>query len=168
MDQKLIRFRRMFDESNASGDTNPGRIRNRFEYRQILDHYLKLTDPQDFLRVFPVASRYGKVSTDTIPYLLGRIAIEDNLDYRELWGLDVIYSALEDEHTAQRLERDCKFGYRDFLQLSGQIDPLKVAAYLPGSEPPPARSGLLRSFLLANYRYVREMYRLLIRVVARL
>ncbi len=119
LDEKLIRFRRMKRERNASGDTDRNRVRNRFEYRQELNHYLQLTHPEDLLRIFPEAEKYGKVSPDIIPYFLGRIALDSSSDFRMLWGLDMIYTLLQNEKAAQKVEEQCGFTYLDLIKLTG-------------------------------------------------
>jgi glycosyltransferase involved in cell wall biosynthesis len=120
-DQKLIRNRWMGDESNESSDTLKNRILVRFEYRHSLDHYLAITDPKELLSIFPDAVQYGEVTENIIPYFLGRIAIDSGLDFKMLWGLDVIYALLQDEKSAQAMEDNCNFTYRDFIKLSGEF-----------------------------------------------
>jgi glycosyltransferase involved in cell wall biosynthesis len=122
LDQKLIRNRWINDESNASGNTVKNSIQVRFEYKHSLNHYLKIESPDELLLVFPEAGQYGEVTKDTIPYVLGRIAIDNHLDFKMLWGIDVIYVLLQDEHLARILENKCGFTYLDFIKLSSDSD----------------------------------------------
>lgn len=121
-DQKLIRNRWISDESNASGNTLNNRIQWQFEHRHSLDHYLKIVNPDELLLIFPEAVKYGEVTTHTIPYFLGRIAIDNSWNYKTLWGLDVISGVFENENTAQTLENECNFTYLDFIKLSTECD----------------------------------------------
>jgi glycosyltransferase involved in cell wall biosynthesis len=126
LDQKLIRNRWINDESNASGDTLKNRIQVRFEYRHSLNHYLKIKNPDELLSIFPNAGQYGEMTSNTIPYVLGRIAVDDGTDFKTLWGLDLIYALLKDENTARILKNNCNFTYFDFLKLSTEYDPFNL------------------------------------------
>jgi glycosyltransferase involved in cell wall biosynthesis len=168
LDQKLIRFRRMTNEENASGDTNTGRVRNRFEHRHTLDHYLKIASPEDFLRVFPEATRYGKVTRGSIPFFLAQLAIATGIDFMALWGLDLIYSLLQDKKTAQYLQDELNFTHRDFIQLSGKCDPFRIAILYPvASLPPVVEQSAFRMFLSASRQYAKDVYLILIRLLTK-
>jgi glycosyltransferase involved in cell wall biosynthesis len=128
LDQPLIRNRWINDESNASGDTLKNRIQVRFEYRHSLNHYLKISNPDELSSIFPDAGQYGELTVDTIPYILGRIAIANNLDFKMVWGLDVIYALLQGAVTAKILENKCSFTYLDFINLSSKCDSFNLEA----------------------------------------
>ncbi|MCZ7380705.1 MAG: glycosyltransferase [Candidatus Methanoperedens sp.] len=168
LDQKLIRFRRMSDESNESGDTNKNRIRNRYENRHVLNHYLKITDTNEFLQAFPKAVKYGEVTTDIIPYFLGRIAIDSGLDFKILWGLDVIYSLLQDEKTARKLEDKFNFTYLNFIMLTSECDTFRICA-IPTTVQPQSLVpiGAFKMFLLASKRYGTEIYLIIIKLLSK-
>jgi glycosyltransferase involved in cell wall biosynthesis len=127
LDQKLIRNRWLGDEANASGDSAGNNIRNRLEYRHILDHYLRIHSADELLRVFPEAGRYGTVTPETIPYVLARIAIDSRLDFKMLWGLDVIHGLLQDEAKRRALEEACAFLPAHFIRLARECDTLGLA-----------------------------------------
>lgn len=166
LDRKLIKFRRMSNEANASGDTNTSRIRNRFEHRQALTNYLNIKDPEQFLLVFPKAAKYGRVTTDVIPFFLGRLAIETGQDFMTLWGLDILYTLLQDKRMAPILHKDLNFSYRDFIELSGKCDPLRIALLYPVQTlPSPVQQSAVRMFLSASKRYIKEIYLILVRLL---
>jgi glycosyltransferase involved in cell wall biosynthesis len=122
LDEKLVRYRWMSDNSNASSHTKNKQIRHRFENKQILNHYLKITEPAELLAIFPDAIQYGRMTTDTIPYFLGRIAIDSNVDYKVLWGEETIFALLQNEKAAQALEENCNFKYWDFINIVPRND----------------------------------------------
>ena len=97
LDQKLIGFRRIAENINASGDNIKNRVRNKYEHRQILNNYLRIKKPDELLLIFPDIVRYGKVEANLIHYFLGRMAIDSGWDIKMLWGLDVIYNVLKEE-----------------------------------------------------------------------
>lgn len=126
LDENLIQNRWIGDESNASGKTLKNRIQVQLEHKRSLDHYLAVKDPDELLAIFPDATKYGKPVPKTIPYFLGRIAIDTHLDYKVLWGLDTIASLLQHETVAQHLEQQYNFTFRDFLKLSTECDPFNL------------------------------------------
>jgi hypothetical protein len=122
LDKSLIRYRWMSDHSNASSNTKQTNNRYRFEYKQMLDHYLKITTPEELLAIFPEAAKYGNVTRETIPYFLGRVAIETGLDLKMAWGQETIFALLQNEKIARTLEENCSFTYLDFINLTSEND----------------------------------------------
>ncbi len=165
LDQKLLRFRRLNSSENASGNNLANQKRARFEFKQLLDHYLDIKDPQELVLILPQAALYGKVSPDIITYFLGRVAIATNHEFKELWGLEIIYKLLQDKKTAAELERSCGFGYRDFIRLTGEFDPFafsKLAAIpMPAAKiQPPAPTIIIRKsrlFLILSKIFLKNI-----------
>lgn len=159
LDQKLIRFRRMTNEGNASGDTNTSRVRNRYEHRHVLDHYLQVTSPDELLQIFPEAAQYGKIAPETIPFFLGQLAITTGVDFMALWGLDLIYGLLQNESTAEILKRDLHFTQRNFIDLSGKCDPFRIAILYPVTPlPPVTQQSAFRLFVSASKQYAKDLF----------
>ena len=158
LDQKLIRFRRIDEDIHASGDNAKNRIRNRFEHRQILNHYLKIEKTNELLLIFPDIIRYGKVQANLIPYFLGRMAIDTGWDIKMLWGLDVIYNVLKDENLSQILNEKYDFSYQDFIKLVSACDVFKVSNLAPPVNSPLPHRSVVRKFLSASKRYAKELY----------
>lgn len=155
MDQRLIRFRRLNEEKNANGDNITNRVRNRFEFKQILDHYLKIQDPKELKLIFSNAAKYGKASKEIIPYFLGRIAINSGVDFLQFWGLEKIYALLENEITAQKLEIFCGFTQRDFIKLTGDCDFFKIT-FFP-IQTVIFHKSRFRVFLSASKKYLKNV-----------
>jgi hypothetical protein len=157
LDQKLIKNRWISNESNASGDNITSRIRVSFEYKSSLDHFLTIKNPKDFKLVFPLAPRYGAVLSETIPYILGRIAIDTELDFKMGWGMGVIYEMLHDEKLAQILSDKCGFTYLDFIKLAGRCDTFRISV---GWVQPVIKLSAFRRFLSASKQYLMDSYRI--------
>ena len=156
LDEKLIQFRKFSNENNASGATLRTLIRNSFEHRHSLDHYLNIKDPNELFLVFPDAAKYGAVIPETIPYILGRIAINTDVDYKVLWGLDVIYKLLQDTRMAQVLENVYGFTYLDFIKLTSEYDIFKIAAL--STIVSTVRRTPIKMFLSASKQYFKVLY----------
>ncbi len=122
LEQRMVRLRRISEEANLSGGNSRNRNRGRFEYGQILNHYLNLKDPQELLLVFPEAGHYGNITSDLIPFFVARTAIEIGTEFRQLWGMGVLYRLLRDEEIACRLEEQCSFTPLDLMRLAGELD----------------------------------------------
>lgn len=127
LDEKLTKFRVRDEGANASSGEKPeNRIRTRFEYKQIIGHYLTVDDMDFFLRIFPDAQKYGKIKPILIPYFLGRIAYSSYIDFKQLWALETIYDLMRSSEIADILENDCNFTYSDFINMSSKADVFKV------------------------------------------
>lgn len=120
MDEKLIKFRIRAGEANASGDKPETHIRARFEYKQLLNHYLKIDDAQFFSNIFPEAEEYGDIKSEIIPYFLGRLAYKRKISFTKLWGLEVIYDLMKSEEIVRILEKDYDFSFPDFIKMTGR------------------------------------------------
>ncbi len=168
LDQRLIRFRRMRDESNASGDIDVNRVRNRYELRYLLNNYLEITECEEFNLIFPEIVTDSKLNTPAIHYLIANLAIKSGHDFKVLWGLDVIYSILQDENNARTLEEDFNFSYRDFIKLAGSLDVFKVARMASSItfHPPVYQLGLTGTFLFLTRVYLKEVYKAVVRFLA--
>jgi glycosyltransferase involved in cell wall biosynthesis len=158
LDRKLIRFRRINDERNASGDTDENRVRNRFEYRQILNHYLEITNPEEFSSIFPEAGKFGKPAGEGIPYLLGRIAVDTGVDFKVLWGLDLILSQIQNESIAQFLLDNYNFSHRDFIGLTGRYNIFGIPNIRPNGMPGIFSRSALERLISSSKRYAKEIY----------
>ncbi len=122
LDEKLVRFRRISEEANLSGNNARSRKRIQFEYRQILNHYLMLKDVRELLLVFPDAGQYGNITSELIPFFVARRAVDVGTEFRQLWGMEVLYSMLSNEEIACKLEEQCSFTPLDLIQLAGTLD----------------------------------------------
>ena len=128
--EKLTLFRLRDDEANASTGNKPGRrIRTKFEYKQVLDNYLKIEDTDFLLSIFPDARSYGEIEAELIPYFLSRIAYDSDVDFMQLWGLENIYHLMRSPELAIKLEKNCNFKYSDFLKLSYNADTFRMYSH---------------------------------------
>ncbi|PKL71728.1 MAG: hypothetical protein CVV29_09130, partial [Methanobacteriales archaeon HGW-Methanobacteriales-2] len=127
IDEKLIKFRIRDNNANASTSANPkNRIRAKFEYKQILDHYLTIKGHKDFLNIFPEAQDYGFVNSELIPYFLGRLAYDTNFEFKQLWGLEKIFDFMKSDEMVNLLEKEYNYKYSDFLEMSAEADVFKT------------------------------------------
>ena len=128
--ENLIQFRVRHGEQNASGDRPETHRRNRFEYLQILKHYLKLSRTEDFLKVFPEARQLDHIENINpvfIPFFIAQLALKTPSDIHHLFGLQTLYQLMEETQVAKKMEEKVGFSYSKVIQLSGQYDIFKIA-----------------------------------------
>jgi len=118
LDQQLTMFRVRDNGMNLSANNTANRRRQQFEFKQILDHYLQVRDPEQLKKIFPECAKYGNPVDQTIPYFLGMLAIDFPSMLHRLWGLETIFDLMADAETARLLEEVYDFRYRDFIELT--------------------------------------------------
>ena len=118
IDDRLTLYRTHDDYSNLSADTSENNTRNIFEYKQILNNYLQIKDIEFFKKAFPEFGKYGELEPMTLPYFLGRIALDTNRNFQRQWGIETIYNFLGNGESANSLEKDCGFSYVDYFNLA--------------------------------------------------
>jgi hypothetical protein len=155
----------MANESNASGDTNENRVRIRHEYRHVLDQYLNVTRTKDFKLIFPDTISSGKLDKYAIHFLIAKLAIESDIDYKVLWGLDVVYSILQEEKPARMLEKNFDFKHRDYIKLIGKLDVFRIIPLSSSISfhPPIQKTSLAKVFVLLTQTYLKELYKTIVR-----
>jgi glycosyltransferase involved in cell wall biosynthesis len=128
LDQELIKFRRLMMEANASGDTKASRIRSRYEYFRILDHYLQIENLEDFYLVFPISDPPNAYTKDDIPFLLAQNALNDELEIKHLWGINLLFNQLQNGKQAARIDEIFHYSYIDFIREVASHDIFKIAS----------------------------------------
>ena len=127
LDEKLTSFRMRSGKKNVSAATKKARNRGSFEYKQILDNYLIIKDTQTLLKIFPECIKYGEPQDAVIPYFLGRLALDTKIVFKKLWGLEKIYTMMDDEGLSRILEEQYDFRYADLIKLTGNINVFYVS-----------------------------------------
>ena len=125
--EKLVRFRVRSDELNASGNRPEPRIRGHFELLQLLYNYRNILTFTELVKVFPAAHKYLKPGGFDVGYALGMMAIEVKLsDAYELFGLLILFEAINDPDRAKKIKEIYDFTYSDFIALTGHYDIFSV------------------------------------------
>ena len=163
LDEKLVRFRLMQGETNASGNRPSNHIRIRFESLQIYQHYLKINDKDMFIKVFPEATRYGSIESKYIPYFLGRLAIDVPSKTCQFWGLEVLNSYMERDQIGSELERNYGFRYTDLYRLTAQYDVFNIFPVISQQISMQKRGKLLKSAFWIHQKLSGMVRRYIIR-----
>jgi glycosyltransferase involved in cell wall biosynthesis len=108
--ERLVRFRILDGERNASGRNPENLVRFQFEYKLILSHFLRLL-PEDYNRVFqqPLAK--------DIAFDLSLKALKQPQRFMQAWALETLYNGLMQKSFMTPAE---------FTQLTGKHDIFNV------------------------------------------
>ena len=120
---ELTTFRIHKDEENWSGNKPSTRIRMQFELLKILDHYKNISSIEELLLIFPEAKKFINDDNADILFALGMIAIESEKDAQHtLFGLNLLYDALNDPLRSRNLRIHHGFDKKKFVDLTAKYD----------------------------------------------
>lgn len=127
LQEELTQFRVLSDKSNWSGDKPQNRIRIQYESLKILDHYKQISSKDELLEIFPIAKAYISDGCVDLLFALGMVALETGKNEpTHLFGLNLLYQALNDPHRANKLKEYQGFDQKAFFDLSAKHDVFSV------------------------------------------
>jgi glycosyltransferase involved in cell wall biosynthesis len=123
--EELIQFRILSNAGNASAPTLEAKYRNQWEHSHILKHYLTIPSIEEYLTIFPEeAPHVRKKNSEFVPFYFANLALRAKVHtdgiYR-LFGLDTLFSLLENSELREKLASDLNFSYSDFIKISPPI-----------------------------------------------
>ncbi len=126
--ERLVSYRMLRDENFTSGSRPDSRIRFHFDYLQVLENYLKIASFDEFVKVFPTAEKFANPKGFDLGFVLGMTALEErgNSPVFELFGLDLLFSILQNPDRAEKVKRIYGFTHKDFVTLNAQHDVFSV------------------------------------------
>ena len=131
--EKLTCFRVRENEANVSGNRPDTRIRYQFEFLQLLQRYTKISRKDELLKIFPEAKQYINQKNVDILYALGVLALglppnEPTNTPSKLFGLNLLFEALNDPKRAKQLKLYQLFDKKNFIELTTRHDIFSVEA----------------------------------------
>ncbi len=123
---RLVRFRVRDNEQNASGNRTEAQIRHQFEFLQILDNYLEINDPNEFIKIFPSSAEYFKQEQVDLGFALAMSALKSESNILKLFGLRELWKIFNDENRAKKIEGKYGFSRREYYELTGKYDIFSV------------------------------------------
>ena len=119
--EKLLKYR--LHGKNDGAVSAESIIENSLELPLIFRRYLAIKSVEEFMKVFPEAERYNvEPARDLLPYLLARLALDTQSPFLHSFGINTLFSVMEDGHLADYLSRHCSFDYDEFLKLVSRYD----------------------------------------------
>src|SRR4030095_11306685 len=123
LQEKLVRFRVRSSETNISGFRPEAHIRGEFERFEILNSYSAIRTSEEFIKVFPNSIEYFRQKDFDIGFALGMVAVESGpTNYAKLFGLQLLFEALNDADRARRIKELYRFGHNEFIALTAAYD----------------------------------------------
>lgn len=123
MPEKLVRFRVLANQENASASRQDNHIRSQFEYLQVLDNYRQISSYEEMVRIFPSAEKYYRTEGFDAQFVLGMLALETKpFKFTELFGLQLLFEALNNSSRAIKIKEIYHFDIQKFRELSGVHD----------------------------------------------
>ncbi|MEW5946703.1 MAG: glycosyltransferase [bacterium] len=154
--EDLVRFRVRKDRAGVSADSPDARVRKVWEVSRILDNYLRIRDPGDFLKVFPEADKFHyEITPELTPFILALIAMDTGKASHRLFAMNTLYDLLAEEETAALIRGACGFSHKDLCRLAGECDLFNI---LPMER-------INRLLNTAPGRAARKIYRLKKRII---
>ena len=127
LQEKLVRFRIRAAKANTSSDRPDVRVRMQFEYLKILDQYRQISDTEELLRIFPEAEPFTDNHIDSILYPLGMISLKPGTNKpTQLFGLNLLFEALNHPELAEDLQTFQGFGKNEFVRMTAEHDVFSV------------------------------------------
>ena len=120
--EKLVRFRVREGEANASGNRPEVQVRAQFEFLQVYSNYLTIADRHEFLKIFPDAGRFLEGEDFDIPFALAMTALSAPYNFGKLFGLQLLFDAINEPERAQKIERVYGFRHQDLIDLTAKND----------------------------------------------
>ncbi len=140
--EPLINFRIMNNEANVSGFRPTVLVRSAFEQARVLRHFLKITNPDELLAVFPeLEPERNRVTPETAGFHVAMLAAKKDSPEHKLFAMNTLFDLLGDEQTAKAIEDVCGFRHTDFIRLTGSLD---VFDTLERSKRPPLHKRLMK------------------------
>ena len=128
--EKLVNFRVLSNNANASSRTLTNQIRINFEYLQVYRNYLALTERDELARVLPAISRYEVADYFDHRYLLARAALDkENDPVCWLFGLQILFDLLNNPGERANLKKHYGFDTNTLSQLSASHDVFREEAH---------------------------------------
>jgi len=125
--EKLTCFRVRENEANVSGNRPDTRIRYQFEFLQLLQRYTRISNKDELIKIFPEAEQYINQQNADILYALGMLALglppnKPTNTPSKLFGLNLLFSALNDTKRSNQLKLYQLFDKKNFIELTTKHD----------------------------------------------
>ena len=123
LQEKLVRFRVLDNEANASGSRRDSRMRGVYELYKNFDLYLQIRNRDDLFKVFPSMVELDRGDDTDIEFVVAMAAFEEvTFCTKQLFGIDILFKIISDPVRAKKVEGLYGFGLKEFLALTGKYD----------------------------------------------
>lgn len=121
--QALVKFRIHGSGRNTSGMRAETQIRSSVELFLMLEEYAAIANREEFLEIFPEAESYAKKEAFLPEYAFGKVCTQAGAQpYTRLFGIKLLYQALNDPQKAHIMEKHYGYTKREFMNENGKYD----------------------------------------------
>ena len=121
--EKLVCFRILRENQNSSADRPDTRIRSNYGLLKILDHYREIPDITTLKKIFPESGQFLHKSNPDLLFALGMVAVKFGTNNpTKLFGLNLLFEAVDNPNRLNQLIKFQKFDQRDFYELQANYD----------------------------------------------
>lgn len=125
--EKLVAYRVRSDELNTSGNRPETHVRVHFELLHLYENYLKIDDPEEFLKIFPDAQNFFSGERYDLRFALAMVMLKPETNrIAKLFGLNILYSLINDPIRAALVKDVYNFGHAEFVKLTAEHDVFSV------------------------------------------
>ncbi len=119
LQEKLIKFRVLRGNKNASALRPDTMLRIPWEHRMVLNHFLKITTLPEFKLIFPEISIKEDMDSRLIPFYLAHAALSVKQPMHNHFAIQTFFNMLGDY--PQELKQYFNFTYKSLTQMTGNI-----------------------------------------------
>jgi glycosyltransferase involved in cell wall biosynthesis len=123
LQEKLVKYRVLKDEANASGRRPESHRRTKYEFIKILRNYLNIRSKDEILKIFPevvsIVNEKYLSDPDMIRYAVAQLALKSPHNTHRIFAKNTLYDLLGQQRTEEKLERFAGYTYRDLIVLTG-------------------------------------------------
>ncbi len=123
LQEALVKFRFHSSGKNTSGMRVDTQIRSAIELFLMLDEYKSFTKRDEFVKIFPEAKAYCEGDVFVPEYALGKLCTKEGVQpYTRLYGIKLLYEALNDPIKSKVMEEQYQYTKKEFMDNNGKYD----------------------------------------------
>lgn len=140
LQEKLTKFRVRDNQANSSSPTEENFNRHRLNQFFIYDHYSKIDDFQELVKIFPEAAKWDRGEHTHLKFALAMVFLFLGTNSQAyLWAYTLLFNLLQDKSEAQKLSTYYNFDYNVFFDISGSKQ-----IFFAGNSKPKRKRGFSR------------------------
>lgn len=122
MDKICVLYRKNDSQSGLSASNTITEHAKHLETNLLMNSFLKIQDVNLLKNIFKDnLNQFNKISSDTIPFVLGQLALQSDDMYKKVWGYNQIVRFINSMENYALVNKLYGFSYKNFLGLSGQF-----------------------------------------------
>ena len=123
MDDRLIKFRILDGELNASGSRPTTRVRSLNEYYKLLQRYRYFVGKDEIFKIFPDYISHDRGENTDPEYVLARVCLESPPFFlRHLLAIEILFDIFNNPLRRQVIENAYGFFPKDLIKITGAYD----------------------------------------------